>query len=160
MIKERSDLQQSFPEGDGTPLLEAQAPPEPKRQDAPIWVALVVVFLAALALYLCTQTHLNTFDAVSYASLMSLHVNAPGSSVAWMFHPHHLLFNAFGYFCYKTALTLGFRGSSLHVIQIVNGFLGAVGLVLFYAALARILPQDRWLPLLMTIGLAGSFGYW
>jgi hypothetical protein len=103
---------------------------------------------------------LNTFDAVSYASLIAIHRDAPGSSVAWMFHPHHLLFNAFGYFCYWMALGLGYTGSSLSVMQVVNSFLGAVGIAIFYSTLQRIFPRDGKIALLMTPALGGSFGYW
>jgi len=162
MIKERDGSLNLLTEPDlsRAPLDLPEEPKPAKRRPVPAWLPLVILFLEALALYLCTRTHLNTFDAVSYASLMAIHRNAPGSSVAWMFHPHHLLFNAVGYFCYKTALGLGYTGNSLSVMQIVNSFLGALGLAIFYSALRRILPREEGLALLIALAFGCSFGYW
>lgn len=117
-------------------------------------------FIGTAALYLCTKTHRNTFDAVSYAGLIAIHRDAPGTSPAWMFHPHHLLFNALGYLLWKIAWIAGWHASSLDVLQTTNALLGAFGIALFFGTLSRLLPRAPWLAALMTAGLAGSFGYW
>lgn len=157
MIKEREKLNDILLR---EPIEPTIAPRRKQRREIAGLLPAALWFVAALTLYLGTQTHQNTFDAVSYAGLIAIHADAPGSSIGWMFHPHHLLFNAMGYFFWKMALVLGSRASSLAVLQTVNAILGALGIALFYLTVRRILPRDPWLAVLLTLGLATSFGYW
>ena len=56
----------------------------------------VGLFAVVLALYWATPTRLNTFDAVSYANQIG-RLYPHTEDRHWLFHPHHLLFNAVGY---------------------------------------------------------------
>lgn len=116
-----------------------------------------LLFLAILALYLLTRTHLNTFDAVAYANQMGL--AAQTGKLRPLFHPHHLLFNALGYGLWQMARRLGYGGGPLVVTQILNAVLGALGLTVYFLTLRRLRPQGG-LALPITLGVAGSFGYW
>ena len=116
-----------------------------------------VIFSISLLVYGLTRTHLNTFDAVAYANQIGL--TAETGKLRPLFHPHHLLFNALGYLWWRIAQTLGYRGGPLAVMQEMNAVLGAAGLTLYHATLRRLQPSGP-LPLLVTLCLAGSFGYW
>ncbi|MGI4788075.1 MAG: hypothetical protein ACRYFS_04415 [Janthinobacterium lividum] len=116
-----------------------------------------MLFLGSLAVYWLTRTHLNTFDAVAYADQIGL--AAETGKLRPLFHPHHLLFNGLCFGVWRLARGLGYGGGPLVVAQSVNAVLGAWGVSLFYVVLARIRPASI-LPLLLAIGLAGSFGWW
>ena len=116
-----------------------------------------MLFSAALIVYCLTRTHLNTFDAVAYANQIGLAEET--GKLRPLFHPHHLLFNALGYLWWRIAQSLGYEGGSLATTQEMNAALGAAGLVLYHATLRR-LHRAGALPLVMTLCLAGSFGYW
>ena len=66
------------------------------RALASIWLPAALLFGAVLALYGATQTRANTFDAVSYANQFG-RLYPRTHDLHWLFHPHHLLFNALGY---------------------------------------------------------------
>ena len=53
-------------------------------------------------LYWATRTQANTFDAVSYANQIA-HLYPRTGDPRWLFHPHHLLFNALGYVLWRAA---------------------------------------------------------
>ena len=116
-----------------------------------------LLFFGALAVYLLTRTHLNTFDAVAYANQIGLAQET--GKLRPLFHPHHLLFNALGFAVWRTARWTGFTGGPLVVNQTMNAVLGAWGVGLFYAMLRRLQPVGSG-PVALAIGLAGSFGWW
>jgi len=116
-----------------------------------------ILFLGTLAVYWLTRTHLNTFDAVAYANQIGL--AAETGKLRPLFHPHHLLFNTLGFGGWRLARLLGYQGGPLIVNQSLNAILGAWGVALFYALLRRLQPAGL-LPLLLALGLAGSFGWW
>ena len=118
-----------------------------------------LLFFAALALYGSTQTRANTFDAVSYANQFG-RLYPRTHDLHWLFHPHHLLFNALGYALWRAAKVFGYAGGALPVLQSLNSVLGAAGIAVYYVTLRRLLQRSRWLPLLVAVGLAVSFGYW
>ena len=124
-----------------------------------LWLPALLLFLGTGAVYLLTQTRANTFDAVSYANQIA-HLYPRTGNVRWLFHPHHLLFNALGWVLWRLARTLGYSGGSLPVLQTLNGVLGAAGVSVFYLTLRQSVQRCRTLPLLAALGLAGSFGYW
>ena len=128
--------------------------------------ALPVAVLPALLLlcgtfwlYCVTRTAANTFDAVSYANQIA-HLYPRTHDLHWLFHPHHLLFNALGYVLWRTARFCGYGGGSLPVLQTLNAVLGSAGVSLYYLTLRRLLQRSRGLPVLIALGLALSFGYW
>ena len=118
-----------------------------------------LLFLGTLLLYWNTRTSANTFDAVSYANQIA-HLYPRTGDPHWLFHPHHLLFNALGYVLWRSASVLGYRGGPLVVLQSLNAMLGASGVVLYYFTLRRLLQRSHGLPLLISLGLALSFGWW
>jgi len=116
-----------------------------------------MLFLGTLAVYWLTRTHLNTFDAVAYANQIGL--AAETGKLRPLFHPHHLLFNALGFGVWRLARGLGYHGGPLIVNQSLNAVLGAWGVALFYALLRRLQPAGL-TPLMLALGLVGSFGWW
>ena len=118
-----------------------------------------LLFLGTLLLYWNTRTAANTFDAVSYANQIA-HLYPRTGDPHWLFHPHHLLFNALGYALWRAAQFCGYRGGSLVVLQSLNAVLGASGIVVYYFTLRGLLQRSRGLPLITALGLALSFGYW
>ncbi len=126
---------------------------------ASVWLPTLLIFTATLALYLGTLTQANTFDAVSYANQFGRLYPRTGDP-RWLFHPHHLLFNALGYVLWRLARVFGYVGGALPVLQTLNAALGAAGVAVYYLSLRRLLQRSRWLPLLVCLGLALSFGYW
>ncbi len=124
-----------------------------------LWLPALLLFLGTGAIYLLTQTRANTFDAVSYANQIA-HLYPRTGTIRWLFHPHHLLFNALGWVLWRGAQALGYVGGSLPVLQTLNGVLGAAGVSVFYLTLRQSVQRSRTLPLLAALGLAGSFGYW
>ncbi len=118
-----------------------------------------LLFGGAFLLYWFTRTAANTFDAVSYANQIA-HLYPRTGNPRWLFHPHHLLFNALGYVLWKAVRFCGYGGGSLPVLQSLNAALGAAGVSVYYLTLRRLLQRSRGLPLLISTGLALSFGYW
>ncbi len=119
----------------------------------------LLLFFAALSLFWATRTQYNTFDAVSYANQIA-HLYPRTRDLRWLFHPHHLLFNALGYGAWRLAQAFGYRGGPLVVLESLNAVLGAGGIAVFYLTLRRLMQRSRWLPLIMASGLALTFGYW
>ena len=115
------------------------------------------LFLGTLAVYWLTRTHLNTFDAVAYANQIGL--AAQTGKLRPLFHPHHLLFNALGFAVWRLARFAGYAGGPLVVNQCLNAVFGAWGIALFYTLLRRLQPGSA-LPCILSLGLAGSFGWW
>ncbi len=123
------------------------------------WPTAVLLFVGTLGIYWVTRTAANTFDAVSYANQIA-HLYPRTGDPRWLFHPHHLLFNALGYALWRTAQIFGYSGGSLVVLQSLNAVLGAAGVSVYYLTLRRLLQRSHGLPLLTALGLAGSFGWW
>ncbi|MGI4788828.1 MAG: hypothetical protein ACRYFS_08255 [Janthinobacterium lividum] len=119
----------------------------------------LLLFLGTLVVYWLTRTSANTFDAVSYANQIA-HLYPRTGDAHWLFHPHHLLFNTLGYVLWQAAKLCGYSGGSLVILQSLNATLGAAGVSLYYLTLRRLLQRSRGLPLLISLGLALSFGYW
>ncbi len=138
-----------------------QARPEMNVRSALVsaWLPAMLLFLGTLLLYWNTRTSANTFDAVSYANQIA-HLYPRTGDSHWLFHPHHLLFNALGYVLWRLASALDYQGGSLVVLQSLNAVLGASGVMLYYLTLRRLLQRSRDLPFLIALALALSFGYW
>ncbi len=146
--------------------IDTTEPAGPARPAGSLRMALATAFLPAallflgtLFLYWNTRTSANTFDAVSYANQIA-HLYPRTGDPHWLFHPHHLLFNALGYVLWRTTRACGYGGGSLIVLQSLNAVLGASGVVVYYFTLRRLLQRSQGLPFLIALGLALSFGYW
>jgi hypothetical protein len=110
-----------------------------------------------MLLYLATPTRHYTFDAVAYAYQIDRFEDDGRPN--WLFHAHHLLFNAVGWVLMVLLRELGIRLSSLEALQALNSVLGGVGVGLFALVLARATRR----PLLavgMALLLGVSHGYW
>ena len=119
----------------------------------------VGVFLVFAVLYCATRTAYNTFDAVSYSNQIA-HLYPRTGDPHWLFHPHHLLFNATGYVLWTISRALGYHGGPLVVIETFNALVGALGIALFYVTLRRLMQRSNWLPVIVASGLGLSFGFW
>src|SRR5688572_6938357 len=76
-------------------------------------------------LYLSTPTRHYTFDAVAYAHQIEQFTRdgRPG----WLFHAHHLLFNAAGWGVWMLLREMGLWVSTLEALQVMNAVLGGLG---------------------------------
>ena len=117
------------------------------------------LFLAVLFVYFLTRTHYNTFDAVSYANQIE-HLYPRTHDAHWLFHPHHLLFNATAYVFWSAFYQTGYRGGALRVVQDLNIIWGAAGIALYYLILRKFLQRSRLLAMLLAVTLSVCFGYW
>jgi MFS family permease len=119
----------------------------------------LAIFAVFAVLYLATRTSYNTFDAVSYANQIA-HLYPRTGDPHWLFHPHHLLFNATGYALWRLAKLFGYVGGPLVVFEDYNAIVAALGVALFYVTLRHMMQRSNWLPVIASTGLALSFGYW
>jgi len=117
------------------------------------------LFMASVILYFVTRTRYNTFDAVSYSNQIE-HLFPRTHDPHWLFHPHHLMFNATAYLVWSALYNVGYRGGALRIVQDLNIVWGATGIALYYLILRRFLQRSRWLPMLVSVGLSVCFGYW
>ncbi|BDI31408.1 hypothetical protein CCAX7_34590 [Capsulimonas corticalis] len=131
----------------------------PAAEAAGVWLPALALFAIFWTLYRWTATQYNTFDAVSYANEIG-RLYPRTHDLHWLFHPHHLLFNATGYVLWRVSQAFGYIGGPLPVMEAWNATSGALGLVLYYLALRSLLQRSRWIPLLIAAGLGLSFGYW
>lgn len=142
------------------PTVPQQMPRGPLIQtDNSLLIPALGLFIATLTGYFLTRTRYNTFDAVSYANQVE-HLFPRTHDAHWLFHPHHLLFNATAYLIWRPLAAAGYRGGALRTIQDLNTVWAAAGITLYYLILRLFLKRSRWLPLLISIGLSLSFGYW
>lgn len=91
--------------------------------------------LTTAAVYLLFPTKNYYWDGISFASSIE---NSPGLSKA-LLHPHHLLYNVFGYVLYWLAQTAGLHIRAVHVLQFSNCILSAVCALLLFQFLSRVL---------------------
>ena len=136
-----------------------KAKKSPEGQSARMGVIPAAVFLVFSILYCATGTSYNTFDAVSYSNQIA-HLYPRTGDAHWLFHPHHLLFNATGYVLWSMARALGYHGGPLVALETFNAIVGALGITLFYMTLRRLMQRSNWLPVIVASGLGLSFGYW
>lgn len=119
----------------------------------------LLVFAAALVLYLLTLSAHYCWDGVAFALLAT-----DGNLMVPSFFPaEHLLYPATGWLWYRLWALLGYGEGALLPLQALNAFFGAVGLALVYLLVRRALePQrsPRSVALAAAVLLAGSYGYW
>jgi hypothetical protein len=116
----------------------------------------VVLFFTTFGLLHRFTTARYSFDAIAYAFRVEDH--AAGGPLKNLFHPHHLLFNAWASIFWRTAGWIVPLERALEAQQLQNALLGAVGVAFLYL-LATLVLESRMLALGVAI-LAGSlFGY-
>ncbi len=99
-------------------------------------------------IYVFFPTHNSSRDAYAYAAAI-FHGQE-------LFHPHHLLYNAFGYVLYHL---LGSQIEPLVLMKAANAFFGALSLWLLSRILFKITQNDK-LSIVYTLFAGSSFGVW
>ncbi|MBC7909170.1 MAG: hypothetical protein H7Y30_01635, partial [Pyrinomonadaceae bacterium] len=74
-----------------------------------------IIFLVALAVYLCFPTRNYYWDGIDFAHTIEI-----SGSLKSLIHPNHLVYNVAGYLIYKAALAAGVEVRALVVLQISN----------------------------------------
>src|SRR5262245_34639752 len=116
-------------------------------------VAPLVVFGAALVLYLATLTRVHTFDALSYITSVE---RKPWTGVLF---PHHLAYGPLSHVAAAFAQALGYGAGAALPMQIVSALAGAVGVAVLFADLQRVTRRND-LACLGALLLGGAYGYW
>ncbi|NJP06293.1 MAG: DUF2723 domain-containing protein [Chloroflexaceae bacterium] len=107
----------------------------------------------SLCCFLLTLTRAHTFDALSYV------FDVDRKPWAELFHPHHLAYGPLGAFIRSLVQIMGWQGSVLLPLQIVNALAGATG-VLLCGLLVQQLTRRVDLALCAAVLLWGSYAYW
>lgn len=115
------------------------------------------LFLLVLALYFSFLSKFYYFDGILYAIWTELGIKYT------MFHPHHILYCPLGFVILKLFRLFGYfkeGGYGVHLIfQSINALFGALGVVLFFVLMKRII-KDIGLTVLVSLLFAFSYGYW
>jgi hypothetical protein len=114
---------------------------------------LLILGIAALYLWLPTRNYY--WDGISFATAIE---NSPGLSKS-LIHPHHLLYNVFGYGLYQITQLLGFHLRAIHVLQISNGIMSACCAWLLFRV-ARHIFRSILLATLLTLAFSFSATWW
>ena len=137
---------------------DSVANPIDEPQASERWQAIALAVLT-FVLYTLTRSRYNTFDAVSYSNQIE-NLYRQTSDKHWLFHPHHIAFNVTGYVAWKVLGLLGLHLRVLTLLEGINAVCGAVGVAFLYKILRTHLTRSRWMPMLISVGLAVSYGYW
>src|SRR5450432_1456800 len=111
--------------------------------------------LGTAAIYLSFPTKNYYWDGISFASSIE---NASGLSNS-LIHPHHLLYNVFGYGIYQLTQFLGWHIRAVQVLQISNGIFAGVCAWLLFRFLNRTL-SSIWTAALLTLVFSFSSTWW
>ncbi len=114
---------------------------------------LVLVFTACLGLYLATLTQVHTFDALSYV------MDVDRKPWQELFHPHHLAYGPLGALVRAALAIVGWSGSVLVPLQVVNAVAGAAGVALFFALVRNVTGRGD-VAGCAALLLASSYAYW
>lgn len=114
-----------------------------------------IIFAAILLLYLCFPTKQYFFDGISFAQTIE---DASGLNTT-LIHPNHLFYEIFGYLIYKAVRATGLHPRSLTVLQVTNGFLGALASLLLFHIL-RLSLRSLYLSCALTFLFAFSATWW
>lgn len=109
------------------------------------WVAVTLM----TAMYLAFPVRAYSTDCLAYAAQIE---------AADFWHPHHLLFNVFGWLAYRAA-NLFAPIRAVHAVQAMNALAAGVGLLLFFA-LAMQFMINRSIALWLTCLLGLSHAWW
>ncbi len=114
-----------------------------------------VLFLGVLLVYLLFPTRNYYWDGIDFALTIE---QSRGLGPA-LIHPHHLLYNVFGYCVYHGLDALGVQMRAVHVLQTANALLSALSALLFYRFLSRTL-RSTFLGTLLSLLFAFSATWW
>lgn len=111
--------------------------------------------LGVLLVYLSFPTRNYYWDGIDFAHVIE---NSGGLSTT-LIHPHHLLYNVFGYFVYHLFDSFGWHVRAVHALQIANAFLSASCSLLLYRFLRRTFRSVH-LSLVLTLLFSFSATWW
>lgn len=118
------------------------------------WSELAIPFAIYFSLYALTLSHVpsTATDSVYYINRID--------SGTKLLHPHHLLFNSFGWMWVSIWKYLGVQADTAILVSLLNAIFGALCMCVFYSLLRRRLGCDRWTALLGTSLPAFSWAFW
>jgi len=97
----------------------------------------LILLACAFVLYAAFPTRTYYWDGVLFA--LNIESVAQGqASAAILIHPNHLLYSAFGYLLYRTALACGLTLRAIAVLQIFNTLASTAAAALVYAIAKRM----------------------
>jgi hypothetical protein len=108
-----------------------------------------------LLVYLSFPTRNYYWDGIDFALVIE---QSQGLSPA-LIHPHHLLYNVFGFFVYHALLAAGWEMRAVHALQYANAFLSALSALLSYRFLRHSL-RSTFLSSLLTLLFSFSATWW
>ncbi len=114
-----------------------------------------ILFVTVTAIYLSFPTRNYYWDGIAFAQMIE---DANGFNTS-LIHPNHLLYNFVGAASYRLVQALGFNLRAVAVLQILNAFLGAGCIALFFQILQRAL-RSWYLSLTLTLLFAFSATWW
>ena len=117
----------------------------------------ILLVLPAL-LYLATRTADYYWDGITFA-LQIEKVATSHQHTPVLFHQNHLLYSGFSYLLYTAMQTVGISIRALTVLQLVNCFVSAVALVIFFRLVLR-LTGNRYAAIVSSAALAFSAIWW
>jgi len=95
----------------------------------------LVLSLGALIVYLFFPTRNYYWDGIDFA----LNIEQSQGLSRTLIHPHHLLYNVFGYCVYHAFDALGLQIRAVHALQTANAFMSVLSALLFYRFLRHTL---------------------
>src|SRR5262249_42111277 len=114
-----------------------------------------VLFCGIGLLYLSFPTKNYYWDGISFASAIENSTRFSSSLI----HPHHLLYNAFGFVLYRLTGVLGFHFRALEVLQFTNCILSVCCAVLLARFLQRVL-QSYFITVVFIAAFSFSSTWW
>lgn len=92
----------------------------------------IIAVIIPLLFYIVFPNQNHSWDAVDY--LLSIDSGSPGG----LFHPHHLVYNAIGYFSLRILGISGISITTPHLMQIMNSIATAATLAIFYVIILKL----------------------
>jgi len=114
-----------------------------------------ITAIGILIVYLAFPTRTYYWDGVNFALSIE---NSSGFSRS-LIHPHHLLYNVFGYAIYHICNAAGLNVRALQALQVTNGVLSALCAALFFRFLLQTL-RSVYLSSVLTLLFAFSATWW
>jgi len=118
-------------------------------------VATYLLPLGTAAVYILFPTKNYYWDGISFASTIE---NSHALSLT-LIHPHHLLYNVFGYLMYSLARGVGWQGRAVELLQISNSILSVLCGLLLFRFLKHTL-RSHWVAAVTFVAFSFSASWW
>lgn len=118
-------------------------------------VATYLLPLGTGAVYLLFPTKNYYWDGISFASTIE---NSPGLS-STLIHPHHLLYNVFGYLLYSVAQASGWPIRAVQLLQMANSIVSVLCGLLLFRFLKHTL-RSNWVAAVTFVAFSFSASWW